>query len=89
MSITWWMPGLLPLLLSTALAMYPTDPRRLRPRVLRGYVVLPGLILFLPGGLNDSPVPRWTAPSLVPLFTDPLPTRPVEPSLRLMNGLIH
>lgn len=86
MSIAWWMPGLLPLPLSTAPATDPTDPRRLRPLVLRGHVVLPGFILFLPGGLNDSPVPWWTAPSLVPPLTDPLPPRPVEPSLRLVMG---
>lgn len=86
MSVTWWMPGLLPLPLSTAPATYPTDPRRLRPLVLCGHVVLPGFILFLPGGLNDSPVPWWTAPSLVPPLTDPLPPRPVEPSLRLTMG---
>ena len=44
--------------------------------VLRGDVVRAGFILFLPDGMNDSPVPEWTACSPVPLFTDALPSQP-------------
>ena len=71
-----WVPGLLPRLPSTTPATCPAGPRGLRPLVLRGNAVRAGFILFLPDGLNDSPVPEWIARSPVPPFTDHLPSQP-------------
>lgn len=56
-----WAPRPLPHLPSTTRATCPAGLRGLRPLVLRGDVERAGIILFLPDGLNDSPVPEWTA----------------------------